>query len=427
MVPESTGWIWRRFNRKDGNMRQPLLKELVSEEDRLIQQAVRAFVDSEIMPVRQQLDDDKDHILIDKISDKLKDLGFQRAMLPERYSGLPQRSMVGNCIVLEEIARGDVGLAVSLGCTGWCIIPATVANNEAVLGKVAAVFCGDELRRGCFAMTEPDGGCDIENPALRGKRISTRAMLDGDEWVLNGSKRFPSNAGISAYYCVVCTTDPNLGDEGIALIYVPHPSEGLSFGKFENKAGMQADRNCDIYLDNVRVPRENRAAGPGEDAKLLEIILAIGRIASGAMAVGAAQGTFETVLEYTKNRIVAGKPIREHSICAGMLADMAIGIETARMYYLTAAYMFDRPETYGPRESPGQLSRGSIAKVYGTEVAIMVTNKAMELMGSYGYMREYDVEKYWRDCKEIQLWEGGAQLGRFDVVRGYYDFQMGDR
>ena len=408
-------------------MRQPLLKELLTEEDRLIQQAVRAFVDSEIMPIRQELDDDKDHILIDRISEKLKDMGFQRGMVPERYGGLPQRSSVGLGIILEEIARGDVGLAVSLGCTGWCIMPAILANNEAVLRKVAAVFCGDEVRRGCFAMTEPEGGCDIENPALHGKMISTRAILDGDEWVLNGSKRFPSNAGISAYYCVVCTTDPNLGDEGIALIYVPHPSEGLSFGKFENKAGMQADRNCDIYLDNVRVPRENRAAGPGEDAKLLHINLTIGRVASGAMAVGAAQGAFETVLEYTKNRIVAGKPIREHSICAGMLADMAIGIETARTYYLTAAHMFAHPETYGPLESPGHLSRGSIAKVYAAEVAIMVTNKAMELMGSYGYMREYDVEKYWRDCKEIQLWEGGAQLGRFDVVRGYYDFQMGGR
>jgi len=408
-------------------MRQPLLEELLTDEDRLIQQAMRAFVDSEIMPVRQQLDDDKDHILIDKISEKLNDMGFQRSIVPERYGGLPQRSVVGTCILMEEIARGDVGLAVSLGCTGWFIMPAILANNEAVLRKVAAVFCGDELRRGCFAMTEPEAGCDIENPALHGKMISTRDVLDVDEWVLNGSKRFPSNAGISSYYCVVCTTDPNLGDEGIALIYVPHPSEGLSFGKFENKAGMQADRNCDIYLDNVRVPKENRAAGPGEDARLLQINLTIGRLGSGAMAVGAAQGAFETVLEYTKSRIVAGKPIREHSICAGMLADMAIGIETARTYYLTAAYMFDHPETYGPRESPGHLSRGSIAKVYGAEVAIMVTNKAMELMGSYGYMRDYDVEKYWRDCKEIQLWEGGAQLGRFDVVRGYYDLQMGDR
>jgi len=408
-------------------MRQPLLQELVSEEDRLVQQAVRAFVDVQIMPVRQQLDDDREHILIDKICEKLKDMGFQRGIVPERYGGLPQRSLVGTSVVMEEIARGDVGLAVSLGCTWWCTRPAVLIDNEAVLHKLAAVFCGNELRRGCFAMTEPDAGCDVENPAEHGRRISTRATLDGDEWVLNGSKRFPSNAGISAYYCVACTTDPTLGDEGIALIYVPHPSEGLSFGKFENKAGMQADRNCDIYLDNVRVPKENRVAGPGEDAKLLHINLTLGRIGSAAMAVGAAEGAFEAVLEYTKNRIVAGKPIREHSICAGMLADMAIGIETARTYYVTAAHMLDHPETYGPLESPGHLSRGSIAKVYAAEVAIMVTNKAMELMGSYGYMREYDVEKYWRDCKEIQLWEGGAQLGRFDVVRGYYGFQMGDR
>lgn len=405
-------------------MRQPILKDLLTPADEMIQQAVRAFVDNEIMPVRQQLDEDRDHVLIDRISDKLRAMGFQKSILPERYGGLPDRSVTGMGVVLEEIARGDIGLAVSLGCTAWCARPAVLANNEPVLHKLAAVFCGDELRRGCFAMTEPDRGCDIENPALYGRLISTRATLDGDEWVLNGSKRFPSNAGISAYYCVVCTTDPDLGDEGIALIYVPDPSEGLSFGKFENKAGMQADRNCDIYLDNVRVPKENRAAGPGADARLLHLNLTIGRIASAAMAVGSAQGAFEMVLEYTKNRIVAGKPIREHSICAGMLADMAIGIETARAYYLTTARMFDHPETYGPQESFEHLSRGSIAKVYGAEVAIMVTNKAMELMGSYGYTREYDVEKYWRDCKEIQLWEGGAQLGRFDVVRGYYDFQM---
>jgi len=107
-----------------------------------------------------------------------------------------------------------------------------------------------------------------------------------------------------------------------------------------------------------------------------------------------------------------------------MLADMAIGIETARTYYLSAAYMFDHPEIYGPPISDFMLSRASIAKVYSADVAVTVTNKAMELMGSYGYVREYDVEKYWRDCKIIQLWEGGAQLGRIDVCRGYYDCNL---
>jgi alkylation response protein AidB-like acyl-CoA dehydrogenase len=249
----------------------------------------------------------------------------------------------------------------------------------------------------------------------------TRAVLDGDEWVINGTKRFPSNAGVADIYCVVCQTDPDLGEEGIALIYVPSPWEGLSFGKFENKAGMQADRNCDMYFDNVRVPRRYRAAGPGIDARLMKRNLTLGRVASAAMAVGNSQGAFECVLEYTGSRVVEGRPIRQHSMCAGMLADMAVGIETARAYYLQTAYMLDRPEVYGDPASDAMLSRASLAKVYASDVAIMVTNRAMELMGSYGYMREFDVEKYWRDCKEIQLWLGGAQLARLDVARGYYE------
>ncbi len=144
------------------------------------------------------------------------------------------------------------------------------------------------------------------------------------------------------------------------------------------------------------------------------------------MAVGNAQGAFERVLEFTSDRVVGrpGKPIRQHSIAAGMLADMAIGIETARMACAQAAYRFDHPEDYGPIHSLQQLSSASIAKVYAADTAVMVTNRAMELMGSYGYVRDYDVEKYWRDCKIIQLWEGGAQLGRFDVCRAYYDLAL---
>jgi len=225
---------------------------------------------------------------------------------------------------------------------------------------------------------------------------------------------------------MVCTTDPSLGDDGIALIYVPGDAEGLSFGKFEKKAGMAADRNTTTYLDNVRVPESFRLAGPGEDARYFHANLTVGRLASAAMSVGNAQGAFETVLDFTGGRAVGkvAKPIRDHSICAGMLADMAIGIETARMAYLSGAYRFDHPQEYGAIHSLEQLSTASIAKVYAADVAVMVTNRAMELMGSYGYVRDCDVEKYWRDCKIIQLWEGGAQLGRFDVCRAYYDLPL---
>jgi len=128
-------------------------------------------------------------------------------------------------------------------------------------------------------------------------------------------------------------------------------------------------------------------------------------------------------LKHSGERIVANKPIRQHSICAGMLADMAMGIETARNFYLSTAYMLDHPEVYGT-DPKFLMSRATMAKVYAAEVAIMVTNKAMELMGAYGYARDHHVEKYWRDCKMVQLWEGGAQLGRFDICRGYYDCEL---
>ena len=366
------------------------------------------------------------HKIVNKILQGLTDMGIQKSAFPKEYGGGGMGSIVSAAIMHEELARGDSGIATSATVTTWAFLPAIIAGNKVVLDHFAPTFCGDDLKLGCFAITEPGGshgggGCDIENPSLHGRKIRTIARLEGNEWVINGQKAWASNAGVSDAYCVVCTTDPDSGDEGIALIYVPAPCEGLSFGKFENKAGMEGDKNCSIYLENVRVPKEFRAAGPGKDAELFHNNVIAARILTGALAVGNAQGAFETVLKYTGERIVSEKPIRQHSICAGILADMAIGIETARNYYLAAAYMYDHPETYGAPVSDHMLSRASIAKVYAADVAVMVTNKAMELMGSYGYVRDYDVEKYWRDCKIIQLWEGGAQLGRFDVCRGYYD------
>ena len=405
------------------------LDVFLKEEDRMAKDMLRGFVEKEIMPLRQKIDDDKEHKIVGKILQRLTDIGIQKGAFPKEYGGGGANSIVSAAIMHEELARGDSGIATSATVTTWAFLPAIIAGNKAVLDHFAPMFCGPDLKMGCFAMTEPGGphgggGCDIENPTLHGKKIRTLARLEGNEWVINGQKAWASNSGVSDAYCVLCTTDPEAGDEGVALIYVPAPTTGLSFGKLENKAGMQGDKNCMMYLENVRVPKEFRATGPGNDAQLLHNNVLLARILTGALAVGNAQGAFETVLKYTGERIVADRPIRQHSICAGILADMAIGIETARTYYLAVAYMYDHPETYGPPVSDFMLSRASIAKVYAADVAVMVTNKAMELMGSYGYVRDYDVEKYWRDCKIIQLWEGGAQVGRFDVCRGYYDCNL---
>jgi alkylation response protein AidB-like acyl-CoA dehydrogenase len=408
-----------------------IIKVLCKEEDLILRDLARDFANQEIMPVRQKIDDDEHHAIVTELMQGLANLGFIRAIFPEKYGGSDIHSVVTMGLPLEEIARGDSGIAVALACSIWPFTPAIWANNQAVLDHFGPIFCGDDLRIGCFNMTEPGGssggsGCDIENPGMQGRKIATRAVLKGDKWILNGQKIWATNSGIADAYLMVCTTDPQLGDEGIALIYVPGDAKGLSFGKFEKKAGMAADRNTTTYLENVAVPKEFRVSGLGEDAKFFHANLTVGRIISAAMSVGNAQGAFETVLDFTSDRVVGkpGKPIRNHSICAGMLADMAIGIETARMTYLSAAYRFDHPEEYGAIHSMEQLSYASMAKVYATDMAVMVTNRAMELMGSYGYARECNVEKYWRDCKVIQLWLGGAQLGRFDVCRAYYDLPL---
>ena len=409
--------------------RDEILRELVEEEDLFMRDAVRAYVEAEIMPVRHLIDDDEEHKLVRKLLQGLTDLGLQASIWPEEYGGAGLTRMVPFCLCLEELARGDGGIAVAAACSLWAFMPAIWAQNKAVLDRFGPEFCGEELKLGCFAMTEPGGasgggGCDIENPALEGRMIRTRARLEGGEWVLNGQKMWASNSGVADAYLVVCTTNPERGEEGIALIYVPGDAEGLSFGPFERKAGMQADRNCAIYLDNVRVPEEFRAAGPGEDARLFHQNLIVGRLGSAAMSVGNAQAIFELVLDFTGERAVAGRPIREHSVAACMLADIAVGIETARAFYLQAAYKYDHPEIYGPQDSLLNLSRASIAKVYASEVAVMAANRAMELMGSYGYAHDYHLEKYWRDGKIMQLWLGGAQLGRLDAIRGYYPHSL---
>lgn len=397
---------------------------MYSEEDRMIAEAIRRFVDQEIMPVRGQIDDDHDHELVNSILRKMGALGLFGAG-GGGGGEAAQRSPYVSHIVAEELCRGDVGIGLVLGISQWAMYAAIRGKNKEILELYRSMASEKDPNLACFAMTEPASGCDVENlPELHGRTIRTRAVKDGNQWVINGAKRFPSNAGISSMYCVVCQTDPALGEEGIAQIYVPYSASGLSFGKFENKAGMQSDRNCDIYFDDVRVPLSYRADGPGKDAEYLKDNVTNGRIGSASAAIGCARGAFEEVLRYTGEREVAGKPIREHSIAAGMLADMATGIESARAFCLQIELMRTMPDVYGTSHSDTMLSYTSMAKNYACSVAVSVTNKAMELMGSYGYIRDYHIEKYWRDVKEVQLWLGGVQLAQFDVARGYYPYKV---
>jgi alkylation response protein AidB-like acyl-CoA dehydrogenase len=296
-------------------------------------------------------------------------------------------------------------------------------RNTVIMDKYIPMFCEDEPHCGCLAITEPAGGCNVEDGAEHGLTIRTLAKLDGDEWVINGEKMWPSGASVADLYCVVCTTDPKEKEEGVALIYVPKDTPGLSFGKPEEKMGMKVtDVNAAIYFDDVRVPKEYRAGGPGLDWALFRNNIGWGRLTSAPMTIGNAQAVLEIVMDYTQTRAYGGKPVRNHSLQAAMIADMAIGIESARAFYMSVAAMFNNRKAFGNPGDDFLLARSSAAKVYACDVTEMVCNKAMELMGSYGYAREYHVEKYLRDSKIIQLWLGGGQLGRLDVVQSYYPY-----
>lgn len=400
------------------------LKECMTEEDEILRDAVRGFVDGVIMPIRQQVDaDEREHKLIEQIMKQiLVDFGAQRMMFPEKYGGLGITSFQSLYWAAEELARGDSGMCVAALVTAWPVIPILYEpyRREDLLAEFARIFCSKEHHFGSFAMTEPQGGCDIENiETMKGRTIRTTATLEGDEWIINGEKQWPSNSGIASLYLTVCSTDPDLGEDGIALIYVPAPTKGLDFEDFEVKAGMAADRNCTIHFDNVRVPKRYRVAGPGDDANLLREMIITGNIGSAGISIGPAQNTFEIVTKYASEKVVAGKPIKEHSINAGILADMAIAIETARTYALSVARMFDHPEIYGPRWSSEMIAKSRIAKVYAADVGIRVTDEAQRLMGSNGYSRPYDVEKHWRDVKITQQWLGGSIQGRLDIARYY--------
>lgn len=391
-------------------------------------QAVSEFVDGEIMPRRQELEGGwhRDERLAEetfkKIHQGLVDIGVQRANWPEALGGLSVSGSVYNMII-EEISRGDAGIATHMSIINWVMAPAVIAGRRDLLQEFVPKICDDQAHGCCMALTEPSGGTNTEDPTLHGRTIRTLAESDGDDWIINGHKIWPSGASVADIaYCVVCTTDPNAGDEGIALIYVPPDAEGLSFGKPFQKMGMcYTDVNTEIYFDNVRVPKKYRVKGPGEDSRIMHDVVARGRLGTCSMALGAAQACFEIVLEWTKNREIAGRPVRSRSLHAALLGEMAQKIESARAYAMQVGGMVGSGR-FGNAGDPFMLSKCSAAKELACENTLWVANKAMELMGSYGYAFDYHIEKYLRDVKILQLWLGGPQRALLDTALGYYDF-----
>jgi len=406
--------------------------EYLSPLDKHLGQIAREWAERHVMPLRRRFDEDwREHQLIEPAFDALMaGYGLQRLLFPEEFGGMgfghSGYLATGAYRMFEEVARADSAMAVAFGVVFWplsmiCIEPHV---NRRLCAEFAPLFCrSDKAVFAANAMTEPQGGADIENlDLLHGSTIRTTAVRDGDEWVINGHKLWPTNSGGAAdLFGAVCTTKLGSTDpKDFAFIFVPANLPGVTQGGPYQKAGMAADKNSDIWFDNVRVPAWYRACGPGADFQYFKEVISLGNMGSLAFASGVMLNAFEIVRDFADRHYYRGKPLKENDDAAAVLADFAAAAEIARLTGYQYARMLDRPDLYGPRWSETIVVKGRAYKYSMCDLVLSQLERAMNLMGQHGGDRALDLEKHWRDFKIVQLWMGGKQLCQMETARWFF-------
>jgi len=376
----------------------------LSEKRKLLKEMAAKFAEKEILPVRDKFEADyAEGRYVEKILLEAAKIGLLGFPIEEKYGG-SNGNNIDTMVILEELAAVDGGMATVIGDTWFAMTPIIIAADDDQRERFLRPLASrEEANVGAICMTEPPSGADIEDPRMELRTCRTMVKEEGDELIINGTKIWPSNAGIAYLYVVVCTVNPELGEEGSCLVVVEKDREGLSFGKPEPKMGMHADRNSEVIFDNVRVPRKNMLGKIGDGAKILHKTLTYNRLGGGMISVGIARGAFEYALEYCKNRVVGGKPLIQHSLISAMFADMAMNIDAARLLVYRSAWS-------NTKRHPQRDRFSNMAKVFATNMAMEVTTQCVQVMGSYGYSKEYPVEKYMRDAKIVQIFLGPNEL-----------------
>jgi alkylation response protein AidB-like acyl-CoA dehydrogenase len=376
----------------------------LSEERRQFQEMARKFAEKEVKPLNDKFEDDwETHRYMPQVLKKAAELGFMGLTIEPKYGGTGADGMTIMAI-LEELAAVNGGVACVIGDTWFAQTPIIIAANEEQRERFLRPLASrDEANLGCICMTEPASGADIEDDRMRLRTVKTIIREDGDHYILNGTKVWPSNAGIASHYIVVVTVDPKLEDRGSGIIVVEKDTPGLSFGKIERKMGMAEDQNRAVIFEEVRVPKGNLLGKIGDGYKVLQRTIAYNRLGAGMISVGMARGAFEYALNYCKDRVVGGKSLVKHSLISAMFADMATKIDAARLLVYRASWSLRVRD-------PNRVRYSNMAKVYATNMAMEVTSNCVQVMGSYGYSKEYPVEKYMRDAKIVQIYLGPNEL-----------------
>lgn len=374
----------------------------ISDEHEMIRKMARDFANNEVLPYCQKWDEE--HIFPWETVKKLQDVGLMTCGVPAEYGG-PGIDHLGQAIIAEEICRGDAGLGTTLAASTLLgPDPVYIAASD----EQKKWWYGQMLEGAitAFCLTEPGAGSDAAG-------MGTRCVRDGDYYILNGTKQFISNGGVANLYTVFATLDKKMGHKGICSFMVDRNTPGISVSPPENKLGIRSSNTTQVIFEDVKVPAKNILGKEGDGFKIAMKTLDISRAVVGAMATGVAQGAFECAVQYAKERQQFGKPIAAFQAIQFMLADMALMCETARLLYQKAASNQDQGLPY--------TKEASLAKYWGGEAAMKVSLDAVQVYGGYGYTKDYLVEKYFRDAKIFQIFEGTAQVQKLviagDVLR----------
>ncbi len=371
----------------------------LTEEQTELQKLARQVAVEKVKPVAAYYDQN-DEFPWDLVK-LFAELDFFRLCIDEEHGGMGG-GVTELAIITEELSRACGGIALSVAASALGTFPIIISGNEKQKEKYLPELADGKHLAG-FCLTEPEAGSDAG-------AIKTRAVRDGDHYILNGKKHFITNGGVAKIYTVIASTDPEKGSRGATAFVVEEGYDGLSYGKKEDKMGIRGSATSEVIFEDCRVPAENRLGGEGQGFIVAMKTLDKSRPGVAAQALGIAQGAYDLAVEYARQREQFGQSILSFQAVQFMLADMAIQIEAARSLIYATAKMIDKGVKNIAKES-------AMCKVLASDVAMKVATDAVQIFGGYGYMKDYPIEKFMRDAKITQIYEGTNQIQRLVIAR----------
>jgi len=371
----------------------------LTDEQCLIRDSVRDYVQNRIAPHAAEWDK-SGHFPAEQLKE-MGELGLFGMVIPEQWGG-SETGYVGFALALEEVAAGDGACSTILSVTNSVVCGSLLGFGSEYLKTQYLKPLASGQMLGCFCLTEAQAGSDAS-------ALKTRATREGDYYLLNGSKTFITSGKNAQVAIIFAVTDPQAGKKGISAFVVPTDNPGYQVGTIEQKMGQHASDTAQVFLKDCRVPVDHRLGNEGDGYKIALMNLESGRIGIGAQSVGMARAAYEIALDYARERHTFGKPIIAHQAVAFRLADMATQLEAAHLMVINAASLRDAGESC--------LKQASMAKLFASEAAEKICSSAIQVLGGYGYLKDYNLERIYRDVRISQIYEGTSDIQRIVIAR----------